>query len=491
MTWSPYAATDDEAVIGLLPPDFRLGAATSAFQIEGAAAEDGRTPSIWDTFCRVPGAVADGDTGDVACDHYHRMPEDVALLAALGLDSYRFSVSWSRVQPGGRGPANPAGLAFYDRLVDELLDRGVTPWLTLYHWDLPQELQDAGGWPTRDTAFRFADYAELVHARLGDRVTHWTTLNEPFCSAVLGHVEGVHAPGGRSLADGVRAVHHLHLAHGLAVQRLRAAARRPLDLAVTHLLGTSGPATDSAADREAARRADAFGFRFYLDPILRGRYPRDLIEDLAAHRIEIPVRAGDLEVIAAPIDTLGVNYYRSMRSSGVDEHGSAAGARGLPVTRALPHGGLPVTGLGWEVMPHDLTDLLLRVARDYPGTPMIVTENGAAYDDQPDADGFVDDAARTAYLSAHLAAVSRARTAGADVRGYFVWSLLDNFEWAYGYAGRFGIVRVDRGTQSRTPKRSALWLRDTARRVRRRSVDRGARTGTDADTGTVRRRRRP
>ncbi|MFF9343387.1 GH1 family beta-glucosidase [Streptomyces sp. NPDC014773] len=457
---------DDDALIARLPRAFRIGAATSAYQIEGATAEDGRTPSIWDTFCRVPGAIDNGDTGDTACDHYHRMPEDVALMADLGLDTYRFSVSWPRVQPGGRGPANPKGLAFYDRLVDELLARDVTPWLTLYHWDLPQELQDAGGWPARDTAHRFADYAALVHDRLGDRVTHWTTLNEPFCSAVLGHVEGVHAPGGRSLADGVAAVHHLHLAHGLAARRLRADARRPLDLAVTHLLGTSAPAGDSAADREAARRADAFGFRFYLDPILRGAYPEDLIRDLAAHGVGIPVRDGDLAAIATPIDTLGVNYYRSMRSSGTDEHGSTTDARGLPVTRNLPHGGLPVTGPGWEVMPHDLTALLLRIARDYPGTPMVITENGAAYDDVPDADGHVDDHDRTAYLSAHLAAVARAREAGADVRGYLAWSLLDNFEWAYGYAQRFGLVRVDYATQSRTPKRSARWLRDTARLVR-------------------------
>ncbi|MFG3489498.1 GH1 family beta-glucosidase [Streptomyces sp. NPDC047972] len=463
---APSVTARHDALIDLLPPHFRFGAATSAFQIEGATEEDGRTPSIWDTFCRVPGAVDNGDTGDTACDHYHRMPEDVALLAALGLDTYRFSVSWSRVQPRGRGRANPAGLGFYDRLVDELLSRGVTPWLTLYHWDLPQELQDAGGWPARDTAHRFADYAELVHERLGDRVTHWTTLNEPFCSAVLGHVEGVHAPGGRSFADGVRAVHHLHLAHGLAVRRLRAAARRPLDLAVTHLLGTSGPATGSAADREAARRADALGFRFYLDPILRGRYPQDLIDDLAARSVEIPVRDGDLEVISSPFDTLGVNYYRSMRTAGTDEAGAATDAHGVPVTRNLPHGGLPVTGLGWEVMPHDLAELLLRISRDYPGTPMVVTENGAAYEDVPDARGFVEDTDRTAYLAAHLAAVAEARGRGADVRGYFAWSLLDNFEWAYGYDKRFGLVRVDYATQTRTPKRSALWLRDTARRVR-------------------------
>ncbi|MFE1908897.1 GH1 family beta-glucosidase [Streptomyces gardneri] len=463
---APSVTARYDELIDLLPPHFRFGAATSAFQIEGAVAEDGRTPSIWDTFCRVPGAVDNGDTGDQACDHYHRMPEDVALLASLGLDTYRFSVSWSRVQPHGRGPGNPAGLAFYDRLVDELLARDITPWLTLYHWDLPQELQDAGGWPARDTAYRFADYAELVHERLGDRVTHWTTLNEPFCSAILGHVEGVHAPGGRSLADGVAAVHHLHLAHGLAVRRLRAAARRPLDLAVTHLLGTSSPATDSEADREATRRADALGFRFYLDPILRGRYPQDLVDDLAVHGIEIPVRDGDLETIASPIDTLGVNYYRSMRTSGVDEHGATTDARGIPVTRNLPHGGLPVTGLDWEVMPHDLTDLLLRIARDYPGTPVVITESGAAYEDRPDADGFVEDTERTAYLAAHLAAVARARAGGADVRGYFAWSLLDNFEWAYGYDKRFGLIRVDYTTQHRTPKRSALWLRDTAHRVR-------------------------
>ncbi|MGW4892505.1 GH1 family beta-glucosidase [Kitasatospora sp. NPDC004240] len=465
----PPALTYDprhDALIDRLPPDFRFGAATSAFQIEGATAEDGRTPSIWDTFCRVPGAVDNGDTGDTACDHYRRMPEDVDLIAGLGLDTYRFSVSWPRVQPGGRGPANPVGLDFYDRLVDRLLARGVTPWLTLYHWDLPQELQDAGGWPHRDTAYRFAEYAGLVHDRLGDRVEHWTTLNEPFCSAVLGHVEGVHAPGHRSLAEGVRAVHHLHLAHGLAVRQLRAAARRPLNLAVTHLLGTSGPATDSDADREAARRADAFGFRLYLDPVLRGHYPPDLLADLDRRGIEQPVRDGDLEIIASPIDTLGVNYYRSMRSSGTDPSGAAHDADGHPVTRNLPHGGLPVTGLGWEVMPHDLTALLLRISRDHPGVPMVVTESGAAYPDQPDDTGFVEDTERTAYLAAHLAAVAEAREAGADVRGYFAWSLLDNFEWAYGYDQRFGLVRVDYATQARIPKRSALWLRDTARRVR-------------------------
>ncbi|WP_405009868.1 GH1 family beta-glucosidase [Kitasatospora sp. NBC_01539] len=455
------ASARHDELIATLPADFRFGVATSAYQIEGAVAEDGRTPSIWDTLCRVPGAIDNGDTGDVACDHYHRMPEDVALMRGLGLDTYRFSVAWPRVQPHGRGPANPAGLAFYDRLVDELLGQGITPWLTLYHWDLPQELEDSGGWPVRDTAYRFADYAELVHDRLGDRVAHWTTFNEPWCSAMLGYVEGVHAPGRRNFQDGVAAVHHLHLAHGLAARRLRAAARGPIDLAVTHILGNTTPATDSDLDREAARRADALGFRFYLDPVLRGSYPADLVADLAARGVEIPVRDGDLEIISTPIDTLGVNFYRSFKASGTAEDGSTTTPDGLPVTRGVPVGGLPTTYLDWEVMPDDFADLLTRISRDYPGVPMVITENGAAYDDEPDATGFVADADRTEYLAAHLAAVAEARTRGADVRGYLLWSLLDNFEWAYGYDKRFGIVRVDYDTQARTPKQSALWLRDT------------------------------
>jgi len=455
-----------DEIIDRLPADFRWGVATSAYQIEGAVAEDGRTPSIWDTLCRVPGAIDNGDTGETACDHYHRMPEDVALIRSLGLDTYRFSVSWPRVQPGGRGPANEAGLAFYDRLVDELLGQGVTPWLTLYHWDLPQELEDAGGWPERDTAYRFADYAELVYDRLGDRVEHWTTFNEPWCSAFLGYVEGVHAPGRRDFGAGIRAVHHLHLAHGLAARRLRARATGPLDLAVTHILGNTRPLSDSAVDREAARRADALGFRFFLDPVLCGSYPADLVADLAARGIEIPLQDGDLEIIATPIDTLGVNYYRSHRATGLAEDGSTVDADGHPVTRGVPVGGLPVTHLDWEVMPDDFTELLVRISHEYPGVPMVITENGAAYDDKPDGHGFVADADRTAYLASHLAAVATARERGADVRGYFAWSLLDNFEWAYGYDKRFGIVRVDYDTQRRTPKQSALWLRDTIARVR-------------------------
>ncbi|MDX3592960.1 GH1 family beta-glucosidase [Streptomyces sp. ID03-2B] len=448
-----------------LPADFRWGVATSSYQIEGAAAEDGRTPSIWDTFCRVPGAVEGGEHGDVACDHYHRMPEDVELIAGLGVDTYRFSLAWPRIQPGGRGPANEKGLDFYKRLVDELQGRGVTPWITLYHWDLPQELEDAGGWPARDTALRFAEYAALAHEALGDRVEHWTTLNEPWCSAMLGYAYGLHAPGRRDLGDAMAAVHHLLLGHGLAAGALRdAAGGDPLELGITLNLGTATPETDSEADREACRRADGMGTRLYLDPLVHGRYPEDIVADLAAQHIELPVRDGDLAAIAAPLDVLGVNFYRGMQFSGVTEDGSPLDAEGLPVVRAVDRD-LPRTAMDWEITPTELTDLLLRLQRDY-ALPTVITENGAAFDDAVAADGSVPDADRTAYLADHIAAVVAARDRGADVRGYFAWSLMDNFEWAYGYDKRFGIVRVDYDTQLRTLKDSAKWYRDTIRLTR-------------------------
>ncbi|MDX5572976.1 GH1 family beta-glucosidase [Streptomyces sp. ID01-9D] len=448
-----------------LPADFRWGVATSSYQIEGAAAEDGRTPSIWDTFCRVPGAVEGGEHGDVACDHYHRMPEDVELIAGLGVDTYRFSLAWPRIQPGGRGPANEKGLDFYKRLVDELQGRGVTPWITLYHWDLPQELEDAGGWPARDTALRFAEYAALAHEALGDRVEHWTTLNEPWCSAMLGYAYGLHAPGRRDLGDAMAAVHHLLLGHGLAAGALRdAAGSDPLELGITLNLGTATPETDSEADREACRRADGMGTRLYLDPLVHGRYPEDIVADLAAQHIELPVREGDLAAIAAPLDVLGVNFYRGMQFSGVTEDGSPLDAEGLPVVRAVDRD-LPRTAMDWEITPTELTDLLVRLQRDY-ALPTVITENGAAFDDTVAADGSVPDADRTAYLADHIAAVVAARARGADVRGYFAWSLMDNFEWAYGYDKRFGIVRVDYDTQLRTLKDSAKWYRDTIRLTR-------------------------
>jgi beta-glucosidase len=448
-----------------LPPSFKWGVATSAFQIEGAVAEDGRTPSIWDTFCRVPGAVHEADNGDVACDHYHRMPQDVALIKSLDVDTYRFSVAWPRVQPHGRGPVNPAGMAFYDRLTDELLAAGVEPWVTLYHWDLPQELEDAGGWPHRDTAYRFADYAMMVFDQLGDRVNTFTTLNEPWCSAWLGYNVGVHAPGRRDFDASIAAVHHLLLGHGLATQRMRAASSGEHKFGITLNMGTADPATDTEADRDAARRADGMGLRIYLDPLRYGRYPADIVADLAARGSAFPVRDGDLEIISTPFEVLGVNFYFGQDFAGTDEQGNRVGADGQPVVRQVfPE--TPRTAMDWPITPERFTKLLVRLHRDYPGLPIVITENGAAFDDSADDQGYVRDDHRTSYLAEHIAAVADARAQGADIQGYFAWSLMDNFEWAYGYAKRFGIVHVDYQTQKRTPKQSALWYRDTIGRTR-------------------------
>lgn len=465
ITTAAPAGTAAEELIRTLPQSFRWGVATSAYQIEGAAFEDGRTASIWDTYCRTPGMVHEGDHGDVACDHYHRMPEDVELIRSLGVDTYRFSVSWPRVQPGGAGPVNAKGIGFYDRLVDELLAKDVDPWVTLYHWDLPQELEDAGGWPVRETAYRFADYAMLVFDKLQDRVRDWTTLNEPWCSAMLGYYEGRQAPGRQNFADAIHAVHHLLLGHGLATQRMRAAGNPEHKFGITLNMGTATPASDSIEDREAARRADGLGARIYLDPLLRGRYPADIVTDLADRGVELPVQDGDLEIISAPIEVLGVNFYSGHVFSGRDEQGNTRDAQGNPVDRQIPQG-KPVTAMGWEIVPERFTELLVRLGRDYPGVPMVITENGSAFADVPDADGFVEDTERTDYFRRHIAAVAAAREQGADIRGYFAWSLMDNFEWSYGYDKRFGIVRVDYETQRRTPKRSALWYRDTIRQVR-------------------------
>ena len=443
------------------PSDFRWGVATAAYQIEGAVAEDGRTPSIWDTFSRVPGAVVNGDTGDQACDHYHRSDEDVALMADLGVGWYRFSVAWPRVRPDG-GPTNPAGLAFYDRLVDQLLARGIEPWLTLYHWDLPQALEDAGGWTQRDTAERFAEYAVTTHDALGDRVSVWSTHNEPWCAAFLGYSAGVHAPGRRDGADGLRAAHHLLLGHGLATTELR--ARGADTLGITLNLTVADPADpDDPADVDAARRVDALQNRVFLDPITRAEYPQDLLDDTEHLGWTDVVLDGDLETIAAPIDVLGVNYY----------HGDSVTARfGDGRTGSSPFVGsqvsttirdLPLTAMGWEVQPEGLTRLLLRLHEEHPDLPLVVTENGAAYDDVVGPDGTVDDPDRLAYIADHLRAVHAARAAGADVRGYFAWSLLDNFEWAEGYARRFGLVHVDYASQRRTPKASARWYAEVCR----------------------------
>jgi beta-glucosidase len=457
--------------VGLrLPSDFVWGAATAAYQIEGAAGEDGRGPSIWDTFSRMPGRIADGSTGDVACDHYHRYHEDVRLMADLGLRAYRFSVAWPRVQPDGRGAVNRRGLDFYRRLVDDLLALDVEPWVTLYHWDLPQPLEDAGGWPERDTAARFGDYAAVVHAALGDRVRNWTTLNEPWCSAFLGYGSGVHAPGRQDSRAAVRAAHHLMLGHGLAMQAMRATAPGQR-LAVTLNLYPVSPQSAAPADVDAARRIDGLANRIFLDPILRGAYPADVVRDLEPMTDFGHVRSGDLAVIATPVSALGVNYYSRYVVAGPDgeptePYGRAASSwPGSEHVRFVGRG-LPTTEMGWEIDAPGLTEILLRVHADYPGVPIVVTENGAAFPDQA-VDGEVDDPQRVAYLDAHLRACADAAAAGVPLKGYFLWSLLDNFEWSWGYSRRFGLVYVDYTSQARIPKSSARWYADVIQRHQR------------------------
>ena len=451
---------------GGLPAGFVWGAATAAYQIEGASTADGRGPSVWDTFSHTPGRVRAGGTGDVAVDHYHRWRDDVELMAELGLSAYRFSVSWSRVQPTGRGPADRRGLEFYSRLVDRLLDRGIEPWVTLYHWDLPQALEDAGGWPERDTAGRFADYAELVHGALGDRVHTWTTLNEPWCSAFLGYCSGEHAPGRQEPAAAVRAGHHLLLGHGLAAQVLRTVGSRVALSLNLYPVQPAGP-----ADTDATRRIDGLQNRFFLDPVLRAAYPADVVADLAPVTDLDFVEAGDLALIGQPLDALGVNYY----SRHVVRAGTGAPRPG-PAGRLLPSpypgaadvgfadAGTDRTAMGWEIYAAGLTDVLTRVASEYAAPPLYVTENGAAFPDTVAANGRVHDRERTAFLAAHLGACRDAVAAGVDLRGYFVWSLLDNFEWAWGYDKRFGVVHVEFASQRRRLKDSALWYAESARR---------------------------
>ncbi|GIJ46978.1 beta-glucosidase [Virgisporangium aliadipatigenens] len=445
------------------PPGFLLGAATAAYQIEGAAAVDGRTPSIWDTFSKTPGKVREGHTGDVACDHYHRLDEDLALMGDLGLAAYRFSVSWSRVQPGGRGGPNAQGLDFYKRLVDGLLERGIEPWLTMYHWDLPQELEDAGGWPVRDTAQRFRDYAVLLHDALGDRVSRWSTLNEPWCSALLGYSSGDHAPGRQEPADGIAATHHLLLGHGLAVQAFQ---ERGATTGITLNLYAVSPETSSAADADAARRIDGLANRLFLDPVLKGSYPEDVKEDLREITDFGFVQDGDLALISQPLPFLGINYYSRHVVSGagpVEPYWRKPGAWPGSGNVRFVERGVPKTAMNWEIDAPGLVEVLTRVAREYPSVPLYITENGAAFDDKL-ADGAVDDADRVAYLDAHLRACVEAVEAGAPLRGYFAWSLMDNFEWAWGYTRRFGMIYVDyEDGQRRIPKRSAGWYADVIR----------------------------
>jgi beta-glucosidase len=412
-----------------------------------------------------------GDTGDVATDHYHRYAQDVALMADIGVGAYRFSTAWSRIVPSGVGPVNQAGIDFYSRLVDELLGAGITPVLTLYHWDLPQILEEKGGWTNRDTALHFADYALVLASALGDRVSSWTTVNEPWCSAFLGYAAGVHAPGHTSGAEALAAVHHLLLGHGLAVQAMRSVLPADASCLITLNPAVARPATDSAADAAAAWKIDGLQNRIWLDPLFRGVYPEDVVEFTKDVTDWSYVRDGDLEVISTPLDRLGVNFYSPMlvahydgagERSNADGHGDGAGETwpGCDDVQFLAMPG-PHTAMGWPVDASGLHELLVRLHQDYR-MPMMVTENGAAFDDVL-AGGRVRDPERTAYLQQHLAAVHRAIADGADVRGYFLWSLLDNFEWAYGYAKRFGITYVDFATQNRTLKDSARFYSDVVR----------------------------
>ena len=439
------------------PKGFLWGAATAAYQVEGAVREDGRGPSIWDTFSHAPGKIFHGDTGDVACDQYHRLEEDLDLMAELGLKAYRFSVAWPRIQPEGSGPANQKGLDFYKRLVEGLRERSVEPVLTLYHWDLPQALEDGGGWTSRETSSRFAEYAGILHEALSDSVRFWITLNEPWVSAWLGYGAGVHAPGHADPAKALAATHHLLLGHGLAVERMRAGAGNSR-IGITLNLSPVRPAkAERPADVGAARRVDGHANRLYLDPIFRGSYPEDVLDHYRPDTDLSFVRDGDLEKISAPLDFLGVNYY--MRHTVREAEGARAGSILFPGMRARtvkPHGA-ETTATGWPIEPDGLTEILVRLKDEYTGLPIFVTESGAAFHDYVDPEGGVDDEERVSYLEAHFRAAHKAMEEGVDLKGYFVWSLLDNFEWAEGYSKRFGLVYVDYATQRRTPKASARW----------------------------------
>lgn len=431
------------------PADFVWGVATSSFQIEGAAHEDGKGESIWDRFCKQPGAIADASNGDVACDHFHRLDSDLDLIASLGVNAYRFSIAWPRVQALGHGEFNPRGLDFYERLVDGLRQRGIQAWATLNHWDLPQGLQDRGGWNDRDTVHRFVDYARHVQARLGDRLHGITTHNEPWVIATLGHDQGNFAPGIKSRKIAAQVSHHLLLSHGLAMQALRADGAKS-QLGIVLNLSSTVPATAMPADIAAADLADSRSRRWYADPLFKGHYPADVLAELGA---DAPVvQAGDMAAIAQPMDYLGINYYTRSVIAASGEDWNAKGR------------GLPVSDMDWEIYPRGLTDLLVQMHRDYPALPPVyITENGGAFKDDALAQGRVQDDDRIAYLREHIAAVARAMQQGVPMAGYMVWSLMDNFEWTSGYLKRFGIVHVDYATQARTPKASAEWYRQFLR----------------------------
>lgn len=456
------------------PDGFLWGTATASYQIEGAAAEDGRTPSIWDTFSHHSGKVFNGDTGDVATDHYHRYEEDLDLLKQLGVRAYRFSIAWPRIHPDVTGPANEKGLDFYKRLIAGLHDRGITPLPTMYHWDLPQSLEDHGGWTNRDTAYRFADYAHTVLERL-DGIDKWTTFNEPWTSAWLGYAYGHHAPGLEDIGAGAAATHHLLLAHGLGVSKCRE-LRPGVEIGLTLNLGSLRSGTQEQADLDATWRTDGNLTRIWLDPLFRGAYPKDMVDLYDAYPPGFSVvQGGDLEIISQPIDFLGVNFYGpgTVMGEGREEAARAAGfnvgprPEGDAVNHLASIGvetpGRPKTAMGWEVDASGLRELLVRIKDEYTSIPLYITENGAAYYDYVGPDGAVKDPERVEYLRQHLEACLDAVDDGVNLKGYFVWSLLDNFEWGFGYSRRFGIVWIDYDTGRRIPKSSFHWYGDVVR----------------------------
>lgn len=429
------------------PADFLWGSATASYQIEGHTPPDGRGECIWDRFSHTPGNVINGDTGDVACDHYHRYAEDVALMSQLGLQVYRFSIAWPRVIPAGTGATNPAGLDFYDRLVDKLLEANIRPYATLYHWDLPQALQDQGGWENPVSVQWFADYAGLMATRLGDRVKDWMTINEPWVVAFLGNWLGMHAPGKKDLHTAFVVAHHLLLAHGAAVPVIRSAVP-DAQVGIVLNLNYLDAASSDPKDQEAQRRVEGMNNRWFLDAVFKGHYPADIVELMGPVLDGIDLDA--VKVAAVPTDFLGINYYT--RNTFVWDDTNPIGIGNFR------HEASEYTAMDWEVYPDGLKQLLLQVHREYGPKAIYVTENGAAYDDPPPANGVVEDPQRVAYLQSHFAAAAEAIAEGVPLKGYFVWSLLDNFEWSFGYSKRFGIVYVDYATQQRTPKRSALYL---------------------------------
>ncbi|POH59884.1 GH1 family beta-glucosidase [Arthrobacter glacialis] len=446
------------------PRDFVWGVSTAAYQIEGAIKEDGRGPSSWDAFVAEPGRIVNGDTGDVACDHYHRYPEDIALMSELGVDAYRFSFSWSRIQPGGTGPVNPAGLAFYDRLVDGLLESGIAPSPTLFHWDTPLELEQSGGWLNRDTASRFADYALIVGEHFADRIPRWITINEPVVLTMLGYGAGIQAPGLSLGFDALPAAHNLLLAHGLGVQALRSAGAGNIGIANNH--AATWPASEREEDLQAAGLYDNVANWIFADPILAGAYPQELAPFLP------PIPEGDLATISTPIDWYGINSYNPTLV-GAPAGGEAALIDGHALDSTLPFSlrtleGYPRTDFDWPIVPEAFTELLLGFKERYGEKlpPIYITENGAAVNDGPDGEGRVRDARRIEYTNGHLHALKTAMDAGVDVRGYFHWSLLDNFEWTVGFSQRFGLVHVDYETQKRTPKDSYHWYQQLIRHTK-------------------------